>query len=266
MSIGFLKFVALVCMILDHIGEFVPDSPIWFRYVGRLAAPIFFYCSAWGLYYTRNQRIYILRLYILSLMMSLGNIILTIIFNQKSFLTNNIFQTLFIGSVIVYLLNRKNTLYYKFSMCTLIIIQQVVAFLLCAVFAEFLQIPHSIDIFALYHSYGPLFASAIFTEGSVAFVIFFIVLYYLKDKKGYLSLFIIVFTIFLEMAIKRTYYMRGPMSYLIPFSLYQWLMIFCIPLIYVYNGKKGIGSKWFFYFFYPIHIWILYIFSNIRIQ
>lgn len=42
MSINMIKLIALVCMLIDHIGEFIPQSPLWFRYIGRLAAPLFF--------------------------------------------------------------------------------------------------------------------------------------------------------------------------------------------------------------------------------
>lgn len=43
---------------------------------------------------------------------------------------------------------------------------------------------------------------------------------------------------------------------------YQWMMIFATPFFFLYNGKRGSGSKlakWFFYIFYPAHIWIIYI-------
>lgn len=43
----------------------------------------------------------------------------------------------------------------------------------------------------------------------------------------------------------------------------QWMMIFSIPLILMYNGKKGISLKYLFYIFYPCHIAILYILSII---
>ncbi|WP_244856961.1 TraX family protein [Oceanobacillus sp. J11TS1] len=46
--------------------------------------------------------------------------------------------------------------------------------------------------------------------------------------------------------------------YLIQFAGYQWFMIAALPLILLYNGKKGIGLKYFFYIFYPAHIIILY--------
>ncbi len=42
MSTNLLKLTALICMLIDHIGEFIPQSPIWFRYIGRISAPLFF--------------------------------------------------------------------------------------------------------------------------------------------------------------------------------------------------------------------------------
>ncbi len=34
MSTGQLKWIALVCMFIDHIGEFIPQAPVWLRYIG----------------------------------------------------------------------------------------------------------------------------------------------------------------------------------------------------------------------------------------
>ncbi|MEJ1318174.1 TraX family protein [Latilactobacillus sakei] len=42
----------------------------------------------------------------------------------------------------------------------------------------------------------------------------------------------------------------------------QWMMIFAIIPILLYNGQKGRSMKSFFYFFYPIHIWLLYILAS----
>ena len=42
------------------------------------------------------------------------------------------------------------------------------------------------------------------------------------------------------------------------FTDYQWMMIGALPFLLAYNGQKGKGCKYFFYFFYPIHIFLLY--------
>jgi hypothetical protein len=39
----------------------------------------------------------------------------------------------------------------------------------------------------------------------------------------------------------------------------QWLMVFALIPIVLYNGRRGKGSKYFFYIFYPAHIYALYI-------
>lgn len=47
-------------------------------------------------------------------------------------------------------------------------------------------------------------------------------------------------------------------------SLYwEWPAIFaCIPIL-MYNGKRGRGSKYFFYIYYPAHLFIFYFLSTI---
>ncbi|MEA4876090.1 TraX family protein [Anaerorhabdus sp.] len=39
-----------------------------------------------------------------------------------------------------------------------------------------------------------------------------------------------------------------------------------MPFIYLYNGERGPNtkfSKYIFYIFYPVHIWILYIIATV---
>lgn len=46
----------------------------------------------------------------------------------------------------------------------------------------------------------------------------------------------------------------------------QILMVFAVPLILFYNGKRGLDGTFarrFFYIIYPLHIWILYIASRL---
>jgi hypothetical protein len=39
----------------------------------------------------------------------------------------------------------------------------------------------------------------------------------------------------------------------------QWLMVFAALPILLYNGRRGRGAKYFFYAFYPLHIYLLYL-------
>ena len=50
-------------MTIDHIGEFLPDTPIWFRWIGRIAAPIFIFCLTEAMRHTKDRRKYCIRLY-----------------------------------------------------------------------------------------------------------------------------------------------------------------------------------------------------------
>lgn len=47
-SYDFLKFVALIFMLCDHVGAFfIPDEP-WLRAIGRLSFPIFFFLAGYA--------------------------------------------------------------------------------------------------------------------------------------------------------------------------------------------------------------------------
>ena len=62
-----LKLIAIVSMLIDHIGgAFFPEVGV-FRWIGRLAFPLFCYCLTVGLLYTRSVKKYLLRLGIFAL-------------------------------------------------------------------------------------------------------------------------------------------------------------------------------------------------------
>ena len=54
----------------------------------------------------------------------------------------------------------------------------------------------------------------------------------------------------------------GDLSYLFLRS-YQWMMIASLPLMLLYNGRRGRGGGKIFYWFYPLHIWVLFLLANL---
>ena len=36
-----LKIIMIIIMFVDHVGQFIPGSPLWLHYIGRVAAPYF---------------------------------------------------------------------------------------------------------------------------------------------------------------------------------------------------------------------------------
>lgn len=64
---GFLKLLAILSMLIDHIGAALLPGQAWMRIVGRVAFPLFAYCIAVGACYTRSMPRYLFRLLIMAL-------------------------------------------------------------------------------------------------------------------------------------------------------------------------------------------------------
>ncbi|MBQ9857979.1 MAG: hypothetical protein IJO77_03165, partial [Oscillospiraceae bacterium] len=59
-----LKTVAVITMLIDHIGAVLfPFNPL-FRYIGRIAFPIFAFLISEGFYYTKSRIKYAARLFV----------------------------------------------------------------------------------------------------------------------------------------------------------------------------------------------------------
>lgn len=62
-----LKLIAMVSMVLDHVGDsFFPDQ-VWMRALGRIAMPIFAFCISEGFAHTHDKQRYLMRMGIFAL-------------------------------------------------------------------------------------------------------------------------------------------------------------------------------------------------------
>ncbi|MBZ6004405.1 MULTISPECIES: TraX family protein [Paraclostridium] len=95
----------------------------------------------------------------------------------------------------------------------------------------------------------------LFTESSIFGVAMVLIFYFFRDKKLIMSILYIAMGLYvLTSAI-------GP-NFIEAATLwdYQWMMVFAIIPILMYNGKLGLSNKfvkWMFYWFYPIHLIVI---------
>lgn len=61
------EIIAMVTMLIDHIGAVFFPNEAWIRCIGRIAMPIYTYGIVQGHRYTRNYKKYLLRLVILAI-------------------------------------------------------------------------------------------------------------------------------------------------------------------------------------------------------
>lgn len=251
MSTFALKLIALILMFLDHANEFFPNiMPLWFRWVGRFSAPIFFFCIAQGISFTHSRKAYILRLYMSSVVMGIGNLVLIKLFpNSLVPLNNNIFATLFLIAVIITMLDK----YDSERKSTPIILFVLLQFVL--IFVNILFMALEKDFAGLFTALLP---NLLFSEGGAIFIFLACMMYKLRNQRKIFAIMYILFSgYFLFAAIAAS---AGSFSFSVN---YQWMMLGALPIMLAWNKKQGLKAKYLFYVFYPAHIWGLYMLSNL---
>lgn len=227
-----LKIIALVLMLAEHtaryIFEILPEGwPMYFIYIGRVVFPIFAYLAVESYFKTSNLSRYITRIYLWGFAMAVGNFLVSrlgqIIFQSEQIfgVPQNIFLSLAVGLHLIATVEwaSKQKDYYKWLG---------------------------------YGFAGALFVLSLYTEtsfyGTILLGLFFVL--YQKKPMVYLA-YIAYCSVWLISGL------LYPDSWW--YEEQQWLMVFALPLIGLYDGTRGRYSmKYLFYAFYPLHLWVLY--------
>jgi hypothetical protein len=244
-----VKIAGIVLMTLDHVHQmFVAQgAPGWLGWFGRPVATMFLFLCAEGFFYTRSRKRYALQLLAGFLFMSAMNRILSVAMPMDIALINNIFGTLFLAAWYMWMIDRIIGGFREKSPAKILsaagglLLPLIVS--LAALLA--LQSRSYTIIMILYFIPNPLFA-----EGGFMLVFMGVAFYLLRKYRPAQAALVLAVSAF-------TWYLSKDS---VPAD-FQWLMVFAIIPIILYNGKRGKvqkSGKYFFYVFYPAHIYLLY--------
>ncbi|MEX1549914.1 MULTISPECIES: TraX family protein [Enterococcus] len=240
--------LGIVLMFIDHIHQmFVPfGAPNWLDWFGRPVATIFFFVSVIGFSHTHNKKKYMSRLYLSMVLMTLFTFTLEkLVGYDQVVLMNNIFRDLFIGTLMMFAIDlfvegKHATNLKKMLGGTILFILPILFSFLLPLLMESPMIIQNQFVFLTITATLP---ALLLAENNVM-VLLIPLLYLARNNRQIQCLMIVV--------VATIYFFLGST---------QWMMIFAIVPILLYNGQKGKGMKYFFYIFYPAHIAILYLLS-----
>ena len=267
-----LKWIALASMTADHFMELFKNlisTNLFIKIVelfGRIAAPLFLFVLTESLHYVKNRANYVMRLYFAGISVALFTIVTNLLLgNILIYEPGNImFSYFYIGGCIcliekfIRVIKEKN------------LEKTIVAIIYCIVLAGLQILIWKADTIIGFISdleirkltlkvINALFPSVFTIEYSIIFVIMGALIYFSPNKIMKCG----IVTIFSMLA----YWGANEHINFWPcndfFFEEQYLMIFAIPFIFMYNKKEGKKCKMFFYIYYPIHRYILALISEL---
>lgn len=214
-----LKIIAIVTMLIDHMGAVLFPDVFFLRMIGRLAFPIFAFLLVEGYFHTRNIDKYIIRLGLFAL---ISEIPFDLAFFETPFYFGyqNIFFTLFLGLISMKIID---TLRH-----TRPLLGWIIFFVLCTI-SVFLRTDYDI-------------------LGMMTILFFF--MYRDEPKRALFSVgsLHLIYGLIGAGVFSGQFDMSGFTQALAACSMF---------LLWKYNGEKGLALKYVFYAFYPVHLLVL---------
>lgn len=208
-NIGFLnsftlKIIAIICMVIDHVGYIFFPKILLFRAIGRIAFPIFCFLIVEGFFHTRSHLNYLIRLTVFAV---LSEIPFDLALHQTpvDWQYQNVFFTLALGLIAIFCLEEMNA-------------------------KRIFWIPLALTWLAAYLS------NCDYSIGGVLLICMF----YVTRETPWVRFILCALILYV---------------FFNAFELYGLIAIIPITL---YNGKRGPSTKMIFYWFYPVHLLLLY--------
>lgn len=211
-----IKLLACFFMLLDHIGYFFFPEQIFLRAVGRLSFPLFAFMIANGWHFTHSRQKYFWRILIFGIIIQIP---FAAFINSSLY---NIFFTLSLGIIAIWLWDRYKNTFLRIILCLL---PMIAAALLNADYGWF-----GVALILICHIFYDDFPRL-----SIAFVLASL----MRILIGYAQ-----------------WMLGGEFPAIIslqPFALLS------LAFIFLYDRTPGKKSRWLFFIFYPGHLAILYL-------
>ncbi|MDD2503232.1 MAG: TraX family protein [Lachnospiraceae bacterium] len=257
-----LKYIAMALMVLDHIEymfTFTGKIPIWFSWLGRLSAPLFLFCIIQGFIHTHDRKQYFIKIYAIAIVMGLIQFsfynIGHFMVRPDGFFPQNMMLSTF--TILLVILQGIDWCQHKKWVKGLlaIIIPSILPFIAIPFFRT-KQTSFIANLLAF--SFVPLHSAI--ADGGTAFIAMGVIMYLLRNHPRANAI-----TFFIE---NIALYIGEAVVFIKPFNVsslfteaYEWMGAFAAIIMLMYNGKRGTGSKKLFYWFYPLHVYILFALS-----
>ena len=223
-----LKVIAIVAMTVDHLtwlllpGYRTDILTLSLHTIGRLTAPIMMFFIAEGFYYTKNIKKYIFRMFLFALIAHFAYAMLFakdfIPFRHTVFDQTSVMWAFALGLVALAVTKSENPKLKPWHRQVIVWICIIAAF--CADWSS----PAAVTILYIGINRGN------FKKQMIYFMV-------------WMTAYSVVYAIFLNPV----------------YGALQMLTALAIPLLHSYNGQRGKwkGMKWFFYIYYPAHLFVL---------
>lgn len=250
-----LKVIGIIFMVVDHVksylGTFI-GLPAWVSLLGRFVAPLFVFLMIEGFHHTRDRKKYFLRLFVGGILMYGINIL-------HNLLTKDSFINPYTGEFDIFSLLQGQNIFMTLALLVLFFwgIDKLR-------YSELKRIQKVFLVLGLVF----LIPFILISEGGIYELIMALIFYFFRGNLKKTTIAVTIFTVGLFIHTMYNYFSIegiGTLYQVLTFSN-EYMMITVLPFIYLYNGKRGgNGSLWqkeLFYYFYPIHLIIIYLLQD----